>query len=156
MPFAAPRPMLTNEANISVAKTSFPRDGVVFTKSMRSLGKLKSRTRKPEQPRSRLTASSGLRLIMPGNHYAPETSLMSSVGWRSSAPPRSSAHAIATKAGVTVKEFVFWMVVLRQRGWIDEIVSYDGEQLYKNENGWLAETAKLPEEVRKLLNTLNS
>ncbi|MER9202938.1 hypothetical protein NKH74_27745 [Mesorhizobium sp. M0933] len=56
--------------------------------------------------------------------------------WKASSPPRKSGHAIAKAAGVQLKDFVFWMVVLRDHGWMSEDV-VQGEHLYANQEAFL-------------------
>ena len=75
--------------------------------------------------------------------------------WRNSGPPRSSAHVIAEKAGVSIRDFVFWMVVFRQNGMMSEQMLYD-EHLYCNEESWLLDREKLPDNLKSILKNLNA
>lgn len=73
--------------------------------------------------------------------------------WRCSGAPRKTGHQIATAAGVTLRDFVFWMVVFRTHGWMTEEVVMD-EHLYCNQQRFLIGRENLNESMTKLLETL--
>ncbi|RWG50501.1 MAG: hypothetical protein EOQ62_04305 [Mesorhizobium sp.] len=74
--------------------------------------------------------------------------------WKASSPPRKSGHAVAKAAGVPLKDFVFWMVVLRDRGWMSEDVVQD-EHLYGNKEAFLQSHPSLGEDMKALLKDLS-
>ncbi|RWF21269.1 hypothetical protein [Mesorhizobium sp.] len=74
--------------------------------------------------------------------------------WKASSPPRKSGHAIAKAAGVQLKDFVFWMVVLRDHGWMSEDV-VQGEHLYANQEAFLRGRPNLGDDMKALLENLS-
>ena len=74
--------------------------------------------------------------------------------WRHSVPPRKSAHEIASQANVSIKDFVFWMVVLRDHGLMSEEIVLD-EHLYCNQQSWLESCKNLGQEEKLLLDILS-
>ena len=69
---------------------------------------------------------------------------------KASSSPRKSGHAIAKAADVPLKDFVFWMVVFRDHGWMSEDV-VQGEHLYANREAYLRGHANLGEDMKELL-----
>jgi len=75
--------------------------------------------------------------------------------WKASGSPRKSGHAIASAAGVSLKDFVFWMIVFRQHGWISEDVVVD-EHLYANQEYFLKYHKSLGADMKRLLDHLSA
>ncbi len=75
--------------------------------------------------------------------------------WKASGSPRKGGHAIASAAGVSLKEFIFWMIVFRDHGWMSEDVVID-EHLYANREYFLKSHKSLGSEMKALLVRLSS
>lgn len=73
--------------------------------------------------------------------------------WLHAEPPRKPAHQIATRANVSMRDFVFWMVVLRDHALLREEVVMD-EHLYCNQRSWLEGRENLDQATKKLLDQL--
>lgn len=73
--------------------------------------------------------------------------------WLHAEPPRKPGHDIASRAKVSVGDFVFWMVVLRDHGFMREEVVMD-EHLYCNQRSWLEGRDNLDQDRKTLLGRL--
>jgi hypothetical protein len=73
--------------------------------------------------------------------------------WLHSGPPRKPAHQIASRAKMSMRDFVFWMVVLREQGFMSEEVVLD-EHLYCNQRSWLEGRDNLDKGRKDLLDRL--
>ena len=69
--------------------------------------------------------------------------------WLHSGSPRKTAHEIATQANVSIRDFVFWMVVLRDHGLMYEDIVWN-EVLYSN----CEDRKNLDREVKLLVDRL--
>jgi len=75
--------------------------------------------------------------------------------WKAAASPRKSGHSIAEAAGVTIRDFVFWMVVFRDHGWMIEQIVID-EHLYVNQEYFLKSHQSLDADMKVLLERLSA
>ncbi len=73
--------------------------------------------------------------------------------WQNSYPPRSTAHEIAARSGVSIQDFIFWMLVFRSQGFMAEDVVFE-ERYYYNAGKKFSDNPKLSLELRKLFNQL--
>jgi hypothetical protein len=58
-------------------------------------------------------------------------------------------------AGVSLKDFVFWMIVFRDHGWMSENVVID-EHLYVNQEYFLKSHKLLGADMKRLLDRLSA